>query len=137
MEIKIKHNGNFRFKSTPENTDHDVVMDAKSSVGGLGEAPTPKQMVLHGLAGCTGMDVVAILKKKKVDYDSFEIEVQAGETSTHPMVFKKIKLIYRFRAAPETRPDIERAIELSTTTFCGVSAMLEKTAEIETELIME
>jgi putative redox protein len=96
----------------------------------MGEAPTPKQMVLHGLAGCTGMDVAAILAKRKVGYDRFTIEVEAEQTAHHPRVFREIHLTYRFVANPEDRTHIERAVELSRNNFCGVSAMLEKTANI-------
>jgi len=129
MKISTTYQGNMRFSS---DGSLKVVMDAAKEVKGLGEAPTPKQMVLHGLAGCTGMDVATILSKRKVGYDRFTIEVEAEQTAHHPRVFREIHLTYRFVANPEDRPKIERAVELSRDNFCGVSAMLEKTASIIT-----
>ena len=132
MKISTHYDGNMRFRSGEDISR--VVMDANQLVGGLGEAPSPKKMVLYGLAGCTGMDVAAILKKKKVVYDNFSIEVEADETKAHPRVFKEIRMIFRFTAAPEDRIHIERSIELSRGQFCGVSEMLGKTASITWEL---
>jgi putative redox protein len=111
-----------------------VVMDAKAEAGGKGEAPTPKEMVLQGLAGCTGLDVAAILGKKKVEFENLELEVSAEQTASHPKVFKKIHVIYRITCAEEDRVHVERAIELSKNQFCGVSAMLAKSAELTWEL---
>lgn len=133
MKISTTYQGGMRFTSEGAVS---VVMDAAESAGGKGEAPTPKQMVLHGLAGCTGMDVAAILGKRKVPYEHFSIDVEAEQTEYHPKVFKSVKLTYRFVANPDDRKKIERAIALSKESFCGVSAMLEKTAKIESELII-
>jgi len=74
--------------------------------------------------------VATILEKKKVTWDRFDIDVAAEQTSTHPMVFKTIHITYRFVADEADRPHIERAIELSKNQFCGVSAMLAKSAQI-------
>ena len=109
-------------------------MDAGEQAGGQGIAPNPKRLVLHGLAGCTGMDVVSILEKKKVEYESFDMEVTAEQTNTHPKMFKTIELIYRFKANEDDKKHILRAIELSMGQFCGVSAMLEKSATINWRL---
>lgn len=133
MEIKTVYQGDLRFASDGA---VPTIMDAVAAVGGRAEAPTPKELVLHGLAGCTGMDVATILAKRKVTYDSFAIEVEADQTENHPKVFKQIKVTFRFTADPKDRPKIERAITLSKDNFCGVSAMLEKTAKIETELVL-
>jgi putative redox protein len=129
MKISTSYEGSMRFASG--DGDARVVMDAKAEAGGLGIAPNPKQMVLQGLAGCTGLDVVAILKRKGVEYDRFSIDVEAEQTAINPKVFKVIKIIYRFVGDPADRPVIERAIELSKGQFCGVSAMLAKTAKLE------
>lgn len=132
MKISTSYTGGMRFEGG--SGDARVVMDAREEAGGRGVAHSPKQMVLHGLAGCTGMDVAAILKRKKVSYDAFEIGVEAELTRVHPKVFKKIQLAFRFVADPQDRPTIERAIVLSKGQFCGVSSMLSKTAEIGWEL---
>lgn len=132
MKASTRYVGQRRFESG-EGVAR-VVMDAAPEADGLGEAPTPKQMVLYGLAGCTGLDVAVMLERQKVAFADFEIEVEAEQTGSHPKVFKEIRIIYRLAAAPADRPKIERAIELSEERFCGVSAMLRKSAEITWEL---
>ena len=133
MKIETIYQGSMRFASKGA---HPTVMDAAAAVGGKAEAPTPKATVLHGLAGCTGMDVATILAKRNVSYDHFSIEVEADQTEHHPKVFKNIKVTFRFTADPADEKKIERAITLSRENFCGVSAMLEKTAKIETVLVL-
>jgi len=134
MRISMMHMGHRRFESG--SGDSRVVMDAREGSGGLGRAPTPKKMVLYALAGCTGMDVAAILERKRVPFDGLAVEVEAEETGTHPQVFKRIAVTYRVDARPEHLPAIERAVLLSEKTFCGVSAMLRKTAEMTREIAL-
>ena len=135
MKIAPRYPGALRFSA--EDGAAPVVMDAKADSGGRGEAPTPKEIVLHGLAGCTGMDVAAMLEKRGVRFSDFSVEVEAEQTEAHPKVFKSIRITYRLRAREEDRAGIARAIELSETRFCGVSAMLGKTARITWELALE
>ena len=109
-------------------------MDASREADGLGEAPSPKQLVLYGLAGCTGLDVAVMLERQKIGFEDLEVEVDADLTGSNPKVFKRIRITYRLAADPAARPKVERAIELSEERFCGVSAMLRNTAEITWEL---
>jgi putative redox protein len=133
MQIKTSYQGNMRFSHGAEGAQ--AVMDAGTEVGGLGEALSPKQMVLQGLAGCTGLDVVTMLNRRKVRFENFSIEIEAEQTTNHPRVFKEILITYKMKAAQEDRQVIERMITLSEKQFCGVSAMLGKTAKISWELI--
>jgi putative redox protein len=135
MKIKSTYAGALRFSG--EDGPARVVMDARADSGGKGEAPTPKEIVLHGLAGCTGMDVAAMMEKRGVPFSSFSVEVDAVQTEAHPKVFTSIRITYRIAAPEESRAAIERAIELSETRYCGVSAMLGKTAQISWELVLE
>ncbi len=132
MNISTKYRGGMRFAHGEGPAQ--VTMDAKTEAGGRGEALSPKEMVLQGLAGCTGMDVVAMLGKKQVRFEDFSIEVEAEQTTQHPKVFKSIRLTYRITANPDDRATIERMIHLSKHNFCGVSAMLNKTAQISWKL---
>jgi putative redox protein len=134
MEIKTRYFGKKRFQSNQDVAS--ITMDAPKEMGGLGEGVGPKSLLLYGLAGCTGLDVVSILEKKNVAYEDFEITVSAEQTSKHPKVYKSIKITYTFETDEANRKDIERAITLSETTFCGVSAMLKKTADISWELVI-
>jgi putative redox protein len=135
MKARTEYQGGMRFASGEG--DARVVMDGKPEVGGQGLAPLPKQLVLHGLAGCTGLDVAAMLEKQKVPFVGLVVEAEADETSAHPKVFRTIRLVYRVRARTEDRPKVERAIELSQTRFCGVSAMLRQGATVEHRLEFE
>ncbi len=136
LSVTTDYQGRKRFAS-PGEGPAKVVMDAPAVDDGHGVAATPKQMVLHGRAGCTGLDVTVMLERQKVPFEGFSLSVDADTTSAHPKVFKQIVVTYRMRAAAEHRAKIERAIELSQERFCGVSAMLAKTAVIEHRLELQ
>jgi putative redox protein len=135
MKISTTYQGQLRFADGEGPAQ--VVMDAAAAKGGRGEALSPKQLVLQGLAGCTGLDVVSILGKKEVAFESLTIEVEAEQNKLHPVVFKEIAITFRFVGDPADREHFERAVELSETRFCGVTAMLGKTAEITTTVEIE
>jgi putative redox protein len=105
-------------------TNHWVVMDGPEEFGGRNAAPKPKELVLLGLAGCTGSDVASILKKKRVPLERLEINVTAEMAETHPQVYTSIHLEYVLYGDGIRTEDVERAIELSETKYCPVSAML-------------
>jgi putative redox protein len=111
-------------------------MDTSTQNGGEDTAARPKELLLMGLCGCTGMDVVSILKKMRQEPDSFRLEVDADQTDEHPMVFKKIHLKYYFRGSLD-KEKVHRAVELSQTKYCGVSEILRKSSELTYEIIYE
>ncbi|PID31060.1 MAG: osmotically inducible protein C [Candidatus Cloacimonadota bacterium] len=102
------------------------VTDAKKEFGGEGKGPSPKGLLLSGLIGCTGMDVVSMLKKMRVNYDKLEITASADVTNEHPKVFTDITLVYSFEGADIDSSKVKRAISLSMEKYCGVSAMLKE-----------
>ena len=112
------------------NSNHWITMDGPEDYGGSNAGTSPKELLLLSLAGCTASDVVSILQKKRVKLDDFEINISAEMTEDHPKVFTKIDLEYVFYGQDIKAKDVERAIELSQTTYCGVTAMLEKALEI-------
>ena len=114
-----------------------IAMDGDKKFGGFNAAVKPMEAVLIALGGCTGMDVVSILSKMKVKYDSFEIEINAERAEDHPKVFTKIELKYKFKGKDLPRDKIEKAIRLSQERYCSVSAMLRKTADIKWEIEIE
>ncbi len=132
MKVSTSYQGDMRYAYG--DGDERVVMDASEQVGGRGVALTPKQMVLQGLIGCTGMDVAAILGKKGIQFEELTIDAEATQTKTHPKIFEEIKLVFHVKASEEDRPHVERAIKLSQNRFCGVSEMLKKSAQIAWEL---
>lgn len=115
---------------------HMVPMDTKKEVGGLESAPTPMELVLQALIGCTQMDVVSILKKMKVEYDEFIVSETHERAEDHPKVYTKIHLTYSFKGEGMDIEKVKKAVKLSKERYCGVSAMLSKTAEITNEIMI-
>ena len=98
------------------------------------EGPTPMEMVLMALCGCTSVDVVSILKKKRQPLASLTVSAVAEQRTEHPRYFNKVRLTYKVGAEPGgqlSRKAVEDAVALSKDKYCSVSAMLEKAAEIE------
>ena len=111
-------------------SNHWITMDGPENLGGNNAGIRPKELVLIALAGCTGSDVVSILQKKRINLTDFEINISAQQTEEHPKVFTHIDLEYVFYGKGIQSKDLERAIELSTQTYCGVSTMLKKAMTI-------
>jgi putative redox protein len=118
-------------------SNHWVAVDTSEAVGGNAAGTTPKELILIGLAGCTAMDVVSILKKKRIDLKDFQIEVTAEIAEEHPKVYTKINLEYVCYGKDIQARDVERAIELSETKYCAVSAMLKNSVNITTSFRIE
>jgi putative redox protein len=114
--------------------NHTLTMDAEAQFGGTDAGPRPKALLLVSLAGCTGMDVVALLKKMRVDADGFTITVQGELTEEHPKYYHKIHVSYSFSGAGLDRSKVEKAVKLSQEKYCGVSAMLSKAADLTYEI---
>ncbi len=108
---------------------HGVVVDAGHEKIGS----SPMELVLIGLCGCTASDVVAILNKKREPFTSLEVNAEAERAPEPPMVFTKIRLVYRV-AGVKNRKSMEDAVRLSKEKYCSVSQMLQKTAEIMTKI---
>ena len=112
-------------------TGHTVRIDTTVEGGGLGSGMNPKKMLLGSLCGCSGMDVVEMLKKMRIDFTRFEIEAEADQTEDHPKVFKYINMVYSIDVKPEYLDKVKRAVTLSQEKYCGVSAMLAKHCAIK------
>jgi putative redox protein len=111
-----------------------ILMDADPSVGGQNMGPRPKPLTLVSLAGCTGMDVISILKKMRIEPDYFNVSVEGELTEEHPKYFHKIKVIYEIKGKGIEYEKVEKAVTLSQERYCGVSAMLKAVAEISHEI---
>lgn len=112
-------------------SNHWITMDGPESFGGSDAGIRPKELLMLSLGGCTGSDVASILGKKKVKLDGFEMNISADVADDHPQVFTKMHLEYVFYGKNLPEKDIERAIELSLTKYCSVTAMLQKAMPIE------
>ena len=109
---------------------HWVMMDGGPTFGGSNAASTPKELLLLALGGCTGSDVIPILKKKGTPVERFEIRLSGTVRDEHPQIFTDIHIEYVFEGTNIDPQDVERAIELSTTKYCSISAMLHPTVRI-------
>ncbi len=105
-------------------SNHWITMDGPETLGGSNAGPRPKELLLMGLGGCTGSDVAAILRKKRVPFDNLEVRLTANVREEHPQIFTEIHIEYLVRGDGIDPADVVRAIELSTTKYCAVSAML-------------
>ena len=112
------------------NSNNWVMMDGPEEFGGSNAAIRPKELLLLSLGGCTGSDVASILQKKRVKIDKFEMNIEAEMSEEHPKVYTKMHVEYMFYGKDIKESDLERAIELSQTKYCGVTAMFEKAMEI-------
>ncbi len=111
-----------------------VKLDSKPPLG-KGEGMTPKELVALGLGSCTAMDVVALLRKYKQTVETFRVEVETNLTQQHPAVFADVQLA--FHVTGNIEPDkLKEAIALSQTKYCGVSAMIAKTAPISYKVML-
>ncbi len=117
-------------------TGHAVVTDGPEAHGGADTAASPMELVILGLIGCTGVDVVNILTKMKQVPAAFEVSATYERAEEHPRVYTKIHLVYTFGGELDEKK-VQRAVRLSETTYCSVSAMLAATAEITHEIIIK
>ena len=117
-EVSVKWLINMAFEANVNN--HKILLDADESVGGENLGPRPKPLTLAGLGGCTGMDVVALLKKMKVNVDSFEVRIHADLTEEHPRIYHTIHIYYVFKGEDLPMDKLEKAVSLSQEKYCGV-----------------
>lgn len=129
---KIVWNRGLQFVGT-SGSNHAIVVDTSPDVGGFNAGPTPVELVLIAAASCTGMDVASILKKKRIDFNVFEIEVNEERATELPKYVKKIRLIYKIWGQNITEEAFKQAIELSLEKYCTVSNTLKGRAEISYE----
>ncbi len=114
-------------------SNHAIVLDTIPAVGGHDSGIKPFELFLIGLAGCTAMDAISILKKKRQQVTGFQVSVEADRADEHPKVFTKIHVKYRVEGHHIKPLAVQRAIELSETVYCPSYAMLSKAASITNE----
>ncbi|MCF6253779.1 MAG: OsmC family protein [Thiomicrorhabdus sp.] len=129
MTTVVKWQGKMAFEATTEG-GHAVLMDASPEVGGEDSGPRPMEMVLMGLGGCTGIDVVMMLQKSKQDIEGCQIEITAERSDTVPKVYRKIHVHFKVTGTGLSDKKVKRAVDLSAEKYCSVSKMLEATVEL-------
>ncbi len=118
---------------------HHVVIDTSEKGGGKNHGPSPMELVLVGLAGCTAMDVIDILKKKRESVTGLEVRVEGERADTTPAVYSDIEICYIIHGKEVSSQAVKQAVHLSETKYCSVGAMVGKTAKIKTryEIVKE
>ncbi len=109
-----------------------VHIDSKPAEGVQRQGASPMELLMISLAGCTAMDVVSILRKKRQNVTGFQILIHGDRSDDHPKVFTEFQLEYVVRGVAVDPEAVERAIQLSVENYCSVHAMLHKAATIRT-----
>jgi len=131
-EIEVKWMENMAFKT--DVLGHEIIMDAKEENGGKNQGPPPKPLMLVSLAGCTGMDVISMLKKMRQDVESFELKIEGEVSDDHPKKYTRIKVIYLVKGKNIDKDKVEKAVNLSKDKYCGVSAVFKEAIDMEFEV---
>ncbi len=118
-------------------SNHWVLMDGAETFGGSNAGSTPKELLLMALGGCTAMDIIPIMTKKRVPFTGVEIRLTAAMREEHPQVFTSVHIEYLVFGTDLNRADVERAVELSRTKYCSLSAMLSPAMQITHSIRIE
>jgi putative redox protein len=111
-----------------------IKLDSKDEQGSKKTGPTPKPLMMVALAGCTGMDVVSILEKMRVELKDFTVKVEGDLTEDHPKHFIKMHIIYTFTGKDLPYDKLKKAVELSQERYCGVVASYRKAFDVSYEI---
>lgn len=115
-------------------SNHGIVLDTVPAVGGHESGIKPFELFLIGLAGCTAMDTISILKKKRQNVVRFAVDVGAERSDEHPKVYTKIHVHYKVEGYNLKEDAVHRAVELSEETYCPAYATLKKSTPITNEI---
>ena len=130
MKATVKWNGNLAFIGTASSAI-PVRMDADDSLGGTNSGVRPMEMIAMGLAGCTAMDVLSILQKKRQKISYFDVLINAPRSPEYPKVFMSAMITFVIAGTAIEKAAVLRSIELSITKYCPAFAMLEKSFPIQ------
>lgn len=114
---------------------HILTLDAAQEHGGNDKGPRPKPLMLTALAGCTALDVVALLNKMKVNFQHFGVDVSAALTEEHPKIYHQATITYRIQVSEDDKPKVEKAVNLSQEKYCGVNAMFKQFADVDYKIV--
>lgn len=116
---------------------HTLRMDALEANGGDDSGTRPKVLLLAGLAGCTGMDVVSLLAKMRVEVDDFRIQVQADSQNDYPKYYKEIRVVYWFKGTDLPMDKLEKVVQMSYDKYCSVMGLFKLAIPVVTEIRVE
>ena len=130
--VETSWKGNMKFDAVVNG--HHILMDAMPDVGGEDAGPRPKPLMIAALAGCTGMDVVWVLKKKRVNIESLDVNIEAEVTEENPIHYTKMHIVYLFKGKGLDMEKLKKAVELSQESYCGVSFVYKQTMQLTYEI---
>lgn len=130
MEVKVDWKGRLTFTGTAD-SGFSVPLGAKAAVGGDDDGFRPMELIAMGLAGCTAMDVMSILRKKRQDVTDFEVQVHVERAQEHPKVFTEAEIEYFITGHGVDETAVLRAIGLSANRYCPAQAMFNQVMTIE------
>jgi len=130
--IDVRWKGDMAFEAAVK--EHRILMDAREETGGHNQGPRPKPLLMVSMAGCTGMDVISILKKMKVDPTEFNLKVVGDMAEDHPKSFVSLHIIYEFKGDDLPLDKLARAVELSQDKYCGTIATIRKGIPVTWEI---
>lgn len=136
MDAKVSWKQRLSFDGTAD-SGFTLPLGSRADAGGDDDGFRPVELLLIGLAGCTAMDVISILMKKKQEVLAFEVYVHADRQLDHPQVFTNATIEYRLKGKNIERAAVERAVELSETKYCSAQAMLSKAFPIDHKILIE
>ena len=133
-EVNCDWKGDMAFEA--DVLGHKLLIDAGPEVGGHDAGPRPKPLILAALAGCSGMDVVSILKKMREPLSAFSMRVVGDAAEEDPKYYEKIKIVYEFKEADGLdRAKVEKAVSLSQEKYCGVAGLLKRAIPLAWEIV--
>lgn len=124
--------GNMAFEG--EVNGHKIIIDAEPHVGGENRGARPKPLMLLALGGCTGMDVISILRKMRIDVEKFKVYVEGDLSNEYPKHFYRMHVIYEFKGKDLPMDKLQKAISLSEERYCGVTAVYKRAIEMTSEI---
>ena len=131
-EIETQWMGKMQFNALVNG--HTIIMDAPERVGGEDNGPIPKPFVLTALSGCTGMDIVAILRKAQKEVQDLSIKVTGELSKQAPIQYVAMHVNYDFKGDPSCKDAALDAVTVSQEKYCGVSQMLKKALPVTWEV---
>ncbi len=132
-EIETQWMGKMQFNALING--HSVIMDAPERAAGEDNGPIPKPFILAALSGCTGMDIVALLRKANQRIDDLDMKVTGELSKQAPMQYIAIHVQYLFKADVSAKEAVLNAVTDSQEKYCGVSSMLKKAIPVTWEIV--
>jgi putative redox protein len=134
VKISLRGTPDFRFEAKSPDNGYAFSIGASKGIGGDESGFRPMQVMLASLGGCSGIDVVNILKKSRVDFDTVDVDVEGDrEAGVEPSPFKRVKLTFKVTGRGVERSKVEKEVDLSVKKYCSAIASLDKGIVVETE----